>query len=219
MALGGHSGTHIDALCHVSQHGRLHGGVDAAEAQRGGRFRELGVETIAPFFGRGVLLDIAGHQKVDVVDPRQPITAAELESAAEAQGVEVRKGDALLVRTGWPAHWLDRDTFLGVPGGAPGPDASAADWMVERGVRITGGETVAYEWIPPEKGHALLPVHVKLLVEAGVHIIEMMNLTELAANRVWEFTFVLTPLKVVGATGVPVRPVALVDEMVEEESE
>lgn len=210
MVLGGHSGTHVDALCHVSHRGLLHGDLDADEAQRGGRFSELGVETIPITICRGVLLDVARLHSVDVLAPGTAITAEDLEAACYEQAVDVRPGDAVLVRSGWPAHWDDRDTFLGAEAGAPGPDESAAAWLVEREVRLTGGETVAYEWIPPGRGHALLPVHRALLVDAGIHIVEMMNLTEPARDEAWEFLFVLTPLKVVGATGVPVRPVAVV---------
>ena len=210
MLLGGHTGTHIDALCHVSHHGCLHGGSDAFEAQRGGRFSSHGVDQIPLTFCRGVQLDIAALHGVDVLEPDTAITADDLESAADRQGVEVRTGDAVLIRSGWPAHWQDSELFRGAREGAPGPDESAARWLVERGVRITGAETIAYEHISKSRGHALLPVHVILLVESGIHIIEVMNLSELARDGVSEFLFVLTPLKVVGATGVPVRPVALV---------
>jgi kynurenine formamidase len=209
VMLGGHTGTHVDALCHVSHEGRLHGGIDAFEAQKGGRFKAHGVETIPITVGRGVLLDVAALQGVPVLAPGTPITAGDLERTAREQGVEMRAGDAVFVRSGWTAHWADADTFLGHAGGVPGPDESAARWLIERGARLTGGETIAYEWIPPGRGHALLPVHRLLLVEAGIHIIEAMNLEGPARDRAWEFVFILTPLKLVGATGVPVRPIAI----------
>jgi kynurenine formamidase len=209
VLLGGHTGTHIDALCHVSHEGRLHGGADAYEAQKGGRFRIHGVETIPITVCRGVLLDVAGLHGVSVLAPGTAITAEDLARAAHGQGVEVRPGDAVLVRSGWSAHWGAPETFLGHADGVPGPDESAARWLIERRIRLTGAETIAYECIPPGRGHALLPVHRMLLVEAGIHIIEAMNLEPLARDRVWEFVFVLTPLKLVGATGVPVRPVAI----------
>ena len=85
----------------------------------------------------------------------------------------------------------------------------AASWLLDRKVRMTGGETIAYEWIPAGRGHALLPVHRMFLVEKGVHIIEGMNLTPLSDAGVYEFVFVVAPVKVVGATGVPVRPFAI----------
>jgi len=210
MVLGGHTGTHVDALCHVSLEGRLHGGADAAEAQKGGRFKTHGVDELPLTFCRGVMLDVPALAGVEVLEPGRPITRDDLEAAARRQGVEVREGDAVLVRSGWPVHWRDPATFLGATHGAPGPDLGAGRWLVERGVRLTGGETVAYEHIPPGQGHALLPVHVLLLVEAGIPIVEMLDLSALARDRVYEFLFVLTPLKVVGATGVPVRPVAVV---------
>jgi kynurenine formamidase len=74
---------------------------------------------------------------------------------------------------------------------------------------MTGAETIAYEWIPAGRGHALLPVHRMLLVENGVHIMEGMNLAPLSEAGVFEFLFVVAPLKIVGATGVPVRPFAI----------
>lgn len=210
MMLGGHTGTHVDALCHVSHHGKLFGGVDAYEAQKGGRFSALGVETIPLTFCRGVMLDVAALHGVACLKAGRAITAGDLAKAAARQKVEVRPGDAVLVRSGWPEHWGDPEAFLGQKNGVPGPDESAARWLVERKVRLTGGETVAYEWIPAGRGHALLPVHRILLVESGVHIVEAMDLTPLARDSVSEFLFILCPLKVVGATGVPVRPVAVV---------
>jgi len=210
MVLGGHTGTHIDALCHVSHQGKLHGGHDAAAAQTGGRFKVLGVESIPLMFIRGVMLDIPALHGVPVLAPGTPITADDLERAAKRQHVEVRAGDAVLVRSGWPHHWKDPETFVGHHHGVPGPDESAAAWLAHRKITLTGAETIAYECIYPERGHALLPVHRRLLVEEGIHIIEVLNLTDLATAGISEFLFVVTPLKVVGATGVPVRPVAVV---------
>nr|BFE70265.1 hypothetical protein GCM10020092_035660 [Actinoplanes digitatis] len=92
----------------------------------------------------------------------------------------------------------------------PGVGEDAARWLVERGVAVTGGETIAYEAIAPGAGHATLPVHRILLVEAGIHIVETMLLSGLADAGVTEFQLILAPLKLVGATGSPVRPLAVV---------
>ncbi len=209
MMLGGHTGTHIDALCHVSHCGKLHGGVDAYEAQKGGRFQSHGVEHIPITVARGVLFDIPALRGVDCLGAGEAITAADLDAAARLQGIECREGDVALVRSGWTKHWGDPLHFLGHEGGVPGPDESAAAWLIERKIRMTGAETIAYEWIPAGRGHALLPVHRMLLVESGVHIIEGMNLASLASAGVFEFLFVVAPIKVVGATGMPVRPFAI----------
>lgn len=210
IVTGGHVGTHIDALCHVSQNGALHGGVDAMAAQIGGRFGSYGIETVAPLLGRGILLDVAGHLGEAPLPAASPITADHLEACAGAQGVEVLKGDVVLVRTGWSLLWHDRNAFIGHASGVPGVDASGARWLASHGVRAAGSDTIAFEVIPAKLGHATLPVHRILLVEHGIHIIETMALDALAETGCHEFAFVLVPLAIVGATGSPVRPLALI---------
>lgn len=210
LVLGGHVGTHVDALCHVSQDGLLHGGVNADDAQRGGRFSELGIDTVAPFVARGILLDIARLLGVDILPGGTAITAGQLEAAAERAGVRPRHGDVVLVRTGWARNWDDADAFVGAASGVPGPGEEAAAWLATYGIRATGTDTIAYETLAPGAGHARLPVHRLLLVEHGIHIIETLQLEELARDGVGEFLFVAAPLKIVGGTGSPLRPLALV---------
>jgi kynurenine formamidase len=209
IVTSGHTGTHVDALAHVSYQGELHGGVPAEETQRGGRFSKLGIDEMEPMFCRGVLLDVAALHATDALPGGYGITEEDLAGAARMAGVEVRPGDAALVRSGWARHFDDPETFLGHETGVPGPTEEAARWLAEKGVQATGGETIAYEQVKPEVGHALLPVHRLLLVEYGVHIIEVMNLSELAASGTNEFLFVLAPLKITGGTGSPVRPLAV----------
>ncbi len=210
ITMSGHAGTHIDAFCHVSHEGLLHGGIDAREAAVGGRFRALGVETIAPIVCRGVLLDAAAAVGKATLEPGHRVTAAELETACQKENVEVREGDAVLVRTGWPVGRFNSPAaFLGFDDGVPGPDDSAARWLAEKKAPVTGADTFAYEWLAPRAGLSRLPVHLILLFEHGIHIIEMMNLEDLARDRVYEFLFVAAPLKLVGATGSPVRPLAV----------
>lgn len=210
IVLGGHVGTHVDALCHVSQDGSLHGGVDAGEAQRGGRFAALGIDTVRPFVGRGVLLDVAGARGVDVLAPGTVVTAADLESAAERAGVKPGRGDVALVRTGWARNWDDPEAFVGHATGVPGPGEEAAAWLATREIRAAGSDTIAFEALAPGAGHSRLPVHRLLLVERGIHIIETLQLDALARDGVGEFLFVAAPLKLVGGTGSPLRPLALV---------
>ena len=210
ISTGGHTGTHVDALAHVSYMGHLHGGAPADEAQQGGRFSLLGVDTIEPLVCRGVLLDVAGLRGVDVLPGGYGITAEDLASAEREAGVGVRAGDVALIRSGWAQHFGDAGVFLGHESGVPGPTEEAAGGVATRGVRAPGAATKSNEQIKPEVGHALLPVHRLLLAEHGIHIIEVMNLSGLAAAGVHEFVFVLAPLKIVGGTGSPVRPLALV---------
>lgn len=211
LVLGGHVGTHIDALGHVSQDGRLFGGIDAASTQTNTGLTRLGVDEIAPILCRGVLLDIAALHGVDALPPGYEVTVDDLEAAATAAEIEVRAGDAVLIRTGWARHWGDPATFRGQVDGAPGPGVPAARWLADRDIRLAGAETIALEVIPPGIGHATLPVHRLLLVERGIHIMEVLDLTDLAAANASEFLFVASPLKLVGATGSPTRPFAVLD--------
>lgn len=209
LVLGGHTGTHLDGLAHVSQDGRLHDGLDAAATQRGGRFSALGMETVGPILGRGVLLDVAGYRGLDALPAGEPITAAELAAVAGTEGVAVEGAAAVLVRSGWARHWGEPTRYLGHESGVPGPDASAAAWIAAAAPRVTAHDSMAYEWLAPGAGHALLPAHRVLLVEHGIHIIENIDLEALAADRVHEFLFICLPLPFVGATGSPVRPIAV----------
>jgi len=212
IVTGGHVGTHIDALSHVSHEGRLHGGRDAAEAQRGGRFSELGVETIAPMVCRGWLLDVPAVLGLRACAPGYEITPEDLAAAADREGVRAEPGDVILIRTGWAQRWDDRDAYVGHDSGVPGPGEAGARWLAELQPRAVGADSIAFEHLAPGAGHALLPAHRVLLVEHGVHIIETLNLEELAYARVHEFAFVLAPLPLVGATGSPVRPLAVVSD-------
>jgi kynurenine formamidase len=212
ITMGTHVGTHVDALSHVSQDGKLYGGLDADAALEGGRYLQLGAHTIEPMLGRGVLLDVPGTLGVERLDAGQEITVADLEATCQRQGIEVREGDVALVRSGWGQHFDAgrNDDFRGLTDGVPGVGEAGATWLAEHGVRAAGADTIAFERLAPGAGHGLLPGHRVLLVEHGIYIIETMDLEALAAAEVYEFLFVLSPLKLVGATGSPVRPLAVV---------
>ena len=210
ITTGGHVGTHVDALAHVSYRGALYGGIPVDEAQQGGLFKQHGIDQMEPIVARGVLLDVAGVKGVEVLPGGYGITAQDLEAALEKAGIAIRRGDTVLVRSGWARHFSDVEKFQGHASGVPGPTEEAARWLADHGIRATGSDTIAYEHVPPGEGHRLLPVHRLLLVERGIHIIELMNLEELAAAGVAEFLFFLAPLKIVGGTGSPVRPLAVV---------
>lgn len=204
-----HSGTHIDALCHQAEDLHLHGGVEVdARVQTSTGFTELGVETIAPLLARGVLLDVAGALGVPRLPDGHAVTVAELQRAAD--GVELRRGDAVLVRLGSGAVFADRPAYEA----AGGVSAEGTRWLVGHEPVAVGADNLAWD-VPsddpdPETG-TTLPGHVLALVRAGVYIIESLNLEALAADGVREFAFVCLPLKLRGGTGSPVRPIALVD--------
>ncbi|UBU08596.1 cyclase family protein [Nonomuraea gerenzanensis] len=207
IVTGGHVGTHVDALAHVSQEGRLHGGREAASVQGHHGFTELGIDAFDPYVGRAVLLDVAAVHGVPVLPPGYEITPDDLDRAAG--GLDPAPGEALLIGTGWSRHWGERELFTGQTGGAPGPGAAAGRWLAERRPRLVGGESIAFEHIAPGRGHATLPVHRILLVEAGINIVETMRLWPLLDAGHREVLLIVNPLPLVGATGAPVRPLAV----------
>ncbi|HEX4595569.1 MAG TPA: cyclase family protein, partial [Bryobacteraceae bacterium] len=166
------------------------------------------VDTIAPMLRRGVLLDIAAKFNTEALPADFIITPEHLESAAKAQNVAVENGDVVLLRTGWARFWNDAARYItgghGMNPAGPGPELDGARWLSKRGVFAAGSDTVAFERVP-----CAMPVHVHLLVENGIHIIEALNLEELARDRIYEFVFVAAPLKIRGGTGSPIRPLAL----------
>jgi kynurenine formamidase len=200
IALGTHVGTHIDALCHFSCGGRLFGGDEVAALQSyGAGVQRHAIDGVPPILRRGVLLDVAGR---DPLPDDHVITPVEL---ARAQHAEIRPGDVVLIRTGWARWFGDPKKFISEVRG-PGPVLEGARWLSAQGIFAAGSDTVAFERLPDPA----MPVHVHLLVESGIHIIECLNLDELAAAGVAEFLFIALPLKIRGATGSPVRPVAIV---------
>jgi kynurenine formamidase len=205
LALGGHTGTHMDALCHFSRNGRLHGGDEVAPRQsHSGGIAVQSIETVVPVVRRGVLLDVAASEGMEILPADFAVTPRHIEAAAEGAGVRVEAGDVVLLRTGWARYFSDAARYTAPQ--APGPDATAAEWLSSRGVFAVGSDTMAFEKTP----NPAMPVHVHLLVEAGIHIFEVLNLEELAGARACTFLFVAAPLKIRGGTGAPVRPVALV---------
>ena len=207
IALGSHVGTHIDALCHFSCGGKLHGGISIEGRQSyGGGLETYSVDTVTPILRRGVLLDIAGLQG-GILPADFEITPEHLDAAAGAQKVTIQRGDVVLLRTGWAAYWRDAAKYIAEVH-CPGPGLAGAQWLSTRGVFAAGSDTVAFEKQPA----SAMPVHVHLLVDSGIHIIECLNLEELAAARAWEFAFIAAPMKIEGATGAPMRPLALVGE-------
>lgn len=209
ITFGGHVGTHVDALAHVAAHGQLHGGIDAIANSVGGRHQALGAETIPPMLCRGRLLDIPRTLGRPRLAAGYGVTVNDLEAALGT--AVIRPGDVVLVRTGWPQVYEDATAYVGHRDGAPGVTGPAAEWLADRGVRAVGCDTIAFDQIQPGLGHSQMPAHHVLLVQRGIHIIEVLNLEELADVGVTDFWFLMIPLRLVGATGSPVRPLAIVD--------
>lgn len=210
LALGSHVGTHIDALCHFSCGGKMYGGIDVKALQSdAGGIQRYSVDTIAPILRHGVLLDVAGHLNLEALPVDFAITPDYLDAVTKAQNVKIEKGDVVLLRTGWARFWSNAARYItggkGTIASGPGPELEGARWLSSKGIFAAGSDTVAFERVPATE----MPVHVHLLVESGIHIMEALNLEEISRRKVYEFAFVATPLKIRGATGSPIRPLAL----------
>jgi kynurenine formamidase len=198
-----HQGTHIDGLAHALYEGRIHGGA-TEQALTADGWSVHGAETIPPIVGRGVLLDLA-NAGGSPVEGSHEITPDELTWAATRQGVEFRGSDVVLVRTGkMDTLRVDREHFLDQQ---PGIGLDAALWLVERGMAVYGSDTGGTE--PQPVADWTRTVHVALLVERGIHLLEWLDLRALAASGRSEFLFVAIPLKIRGATGSWIRPIAV----------
>ena len=204
-----HTGTHLDGLGHFAKNRCLHGGVPIETGQsKTEGITACGIQQVAPVLRRGVLLDVAATQRVEVLAPHQTIGPAELEAAAKAAKVEVRSGDVVLVRTGWITFWPDQLKYYSVQSGQPGLTAEGAKWATDQGVFCIGSDNFAVEYVPSPENR--MPVHIHCLVEKGVHLLEVANLEELSHTKTYEFGLIMVPMKIRGGTASPIRPLAMV---------
>lgn len=208
-----HSGAHIDALAHmtVGEDSHWYGGGNPEQHLTSFGPIYGDASKMPPFFTRGILLDAPGYRGVDCLPKGDPIDAAEMEAICRAEGVSVEPWDVVLIRTGYMGLWPDAERMAAHK--TAGPDISAARWLLERGVVATGTDTETYEVQPaPDPGPTgnPQPVHTLLLIDNGIHLMESLDLEALARDRVYEFLFVALPLKIRGATGSMVDPLALV---------
>lgn len=205
LAMGTHVGTHLDGLAHIGADGCLAGGVATADVEEGirGFSGGFGMESVPPLIMPAVLVDIAGFQGVDEVAADHQISSKELADALVRQEAAIPEGGALLIRTGYGRGWPDVKVSMTA---SPGPGLEAVEWAWDQGARLYGSDTIVFERLPSES----YPVHRELLVHRGVHILEALALDGLAEAKAWEFLVIVAPLALQGATGSPVRPVALV---------
>src|SRR5262249_10286783 len=206
IAMYTHCGTHIDALCHWGYGGAIWNGFTADEHLGSRHWTVAGADKQPPIVARGVLLDVAGLHGLDDLPDSHPIGREELAAACTRQRVELRAGDVVLVRTGRMRRWPSVAEYLAP---SPGLDLDGAAFLAEAGAIVIGADNVALEVIPPATADHWSPVHTYLLAECGVAILELAWLEELAEAKVHEFAFVGACMPIRGATGAPIRPLAL----------
>jgi kynurenine formamidase len=203
-----HSGTHMDGLGHIGIGVQAYNGNAYADIVTTDGLTRLGIENVPPVMTRGILLDIARLKNVEMLADNYPITAQDLDAAAALGGVTVEAGDVVLLHTGWGKLWLVDNARYGA--GEPGLNLDAAAWCTDRRVSAIGADTWAVEVVPNADEREIFPVHQHCITKYGCYLIENVELTELAADRVYEFCFVVLPLRAKGASASPVSPVAIV---------
>ena len=203
-----HTGTHIDSFAHITcgLDNHWYGGYKAdTDLGDKGPLKADGGKFL-PIFSRGVLLDVPKYLKTDILPEHFAIDAEILQKTAESQGVEVRKGDTVLIRTGYMSKWPKPECkqYFG-----SGINLDGAKWLDARGVINVGGDNESLEQIPAVDPHNPHPVHTFFLVEQGIHIMEFVDVEKLARDSVYEFLFVAAPLTVRNATGSMINPLAI----------
>ena len=195
-----HTGTHIDALCHAWYDDALYNGFPGSGTRSTTGATRCGIDKMGPIAGRGVLLDVAALHGAALADGVS-IGAADLEDAARRAEIQVGKGDIVLIRTGWSERPGNFDT-------EPGLNLEAALWLAEREIAVLGADNYAIEVLPFPTG-TVFPVHQRLIRDFGIPLLEGAVLAGLAATGRFEFMFAASPLPVVGGTGSPIGPMAI----------
>jgi len=200
-----HIGTHVDALCHAWYDDQLYNGYLGNTLRSTTGASRLGIEKMPPGVTRGILLDLV-RLKGRVLENGETVGRADLEAAAKAAGVQPEKGDAVLLRTGW----LEARKGVKNPSfnEEPGIDVEGALWLAGLDVAMVGADNFAVEVLPFPTG-TVFPVHQRLIRDFGIPLLEGLMLDPLVASGRHEFMFVASPLPIVGATGSPLAPIAV----------
>ncbi len=200
-----HIGTHIDALCHAWYDDALYNGFPGTGTRSTTGATHCGIDKMGPIVGRGVLLDVVAVRGGPLANG-ETIGRDDLMRAVDLAGVEPGKGDIVLIRTGWAEQQA-----LTAPvsfDAEPGLDLEAGLWLAERNIALLGADNFAIEVIPFPQG-TVFPVHQRLIRDYGIPLLEGLVLQDLAATGRGQFMFAASPLPVVGGTGSPISPMAV----------
>ena len=221
---GQHGAPTLDAIGHIGRNGKLFGGLDAFASTSdpdgigtSGVGANLAVDQFPTdlLVNRGILLDVARFVNGDSspLDSHAEVTADLLERTAKHQRVTLRKGDTVFIRTGYGPLFKSNPSVYADPNASPGPSVGGAKFLIDHGARVVGDDTLTFEMRPPvvtSPTFQVFPVHMMLIPDSGIYIIENLNLEELAQAKAYEFVVVVPPLKILGGTGSALRAFALV---------
>lgn len=214
----GQVGTQFDGLGHIGKEINMengdskqvfYNGFTSEEMDSPDGLQKLGIEHVKPIITRGILIDVASFKKVPRLNNRYEVSVEDVLGALEKQGIsesDIKPGDALLFRYGWSSLWDQPEAYNTNP---PGIGLEVAEWVIEKEVTMVGSDSWVTEVVPNPNPDLIFPVHQKLLTKNGIFNLENMDLEELAEENITTFLFIVTPIRFKGATGSPVRPIAI----------
>jgi kynurenine formamidase len=207
----GQVGTQFDGLGHIGTERDgdylFYNGFKLSEFGTPYGLTKLGIENVGVLFTRGVLVDVARYKGVERLDPTYVITVEDIEATLAMEDVEIREGDVVLFHTGWGQLWMVDNAMYG--SSEPGPGITAIKWLAEKKIVMTGADNFATEAVPGENPTSGIQGHQWLMNFHGIYNFENLDLSRLAADRVYEFAFIFAPLRLKGATGSPGNPIAV----------
>jgi kynurenine formamidase len=203
----GQVGTQFDGFAHQTHENSWYNCYKVDENVTRSGFSKLGIHNVGALMTRGVLIDVAGFKGVEMLGDTYEITVEDLEGALKKQNITLQAGDAIVINTGWGKLW-GKDNARYVKS-CPGIGIKAAEWLVAKDPMLLGSDNWPVEVSPNPDKQLSLPVHQIALVVNGVHLLENLKLDELAAKNVYEFAFIMQPLKILGGSGSTVAPVAV----------
>src|SRR5262244_3678125 len=209
MVIGelGQIGTQFDGFSHQGIDNGFYNCFKQDQIATRNGFTKLGIENVGAFITRGVLIDVAALKGVEMLPDSYEISAQDLQAALKRQNLTLQAGDAVIINTGWGKLW-GKDNARYVKS-CPGIGVKAAEWLVAKDPMLLGSDNWPAEVAPNPDPKISLPVHQIALVVNGVHLLENLKLDELAGKGVYEFAFIMEPLKIQGGTGSTVAPIAV----------
>jgi len=202
-----HVSTHIDALGHVTIAAELYNGLDRENAASDTGLNHNGIDKSPPFIAKGILIDVAAYKGVESLKEGYAITPEDLQGALKKQNTTIPEASIIFVHTGWGKNFTAKPQHYAHTG--PGLGLAASKWLASKKVVAIGADNMALEVTPGEDPNVIFPVHQHLLVKQGIYIVENVKTDELAEKKLYESTIVMLPTKYQGATGTPLRIVAL----------
>ena len=209
MVIGelGQVGTQFDGFSHQGIGNAFYNCFTQDQIATRNGFTKLGIENVGAMMTRGVLIDLAALKGVEMLPDSYEITVQDLQNALRRQNLTLQAGDAVIVNTGWGKLWgKDNTRYMKTD---PGIGVGAAEWLAKQNPMLIGSDNWSVEVNPNPDPKISSPVHQILLAVNGIHMLESLKLDELALKRVNEFAFILQPMKLKGATGSTVAPIAV----------